>query len=165
MNLYLREFRLKLFDTFWGIYYNKTMIDKVKESLLENSFAKSIIELKLLSDRIVEGKGAGSGIFTIKYQMLYLIASKTMVSPQELISQLNMAKSNLTLMAKKMIKEGLIVQTKTAENRKQIYYSITESGREELSVKMKAIENVYGDKSKEMLNHLKKTVDTLKNVK
>ena len=32
------------------------------EKLVNNSFAKSIIELKLASDRIAEGKGDGAGV-------------------------------------------------------------------------------------------------------
>ncbi len=138
--------------------------DKVKQ-LLENGFAKSIIELKLVSDRIIEGKGAGAGVFTVKYQMLYLIASNGQTSPQELIYELNMAKSNLALLAKKMISEGLIVRTKEIGNKKQIYYVITEKGLNELSIKMKAIDNLCSNESKEMLKHLAKTVQTLKKVK
>lgn len=141
------------------------MIKEKIEKILENSFAKSIIELKLLSDRIAEGKGSGAGVFTVKYQMLYLINENGLTSPQELIHDLNMAKSNLALLAKKMINEGLIIRQKEVGNRKQIYYVITEKGKKELSVKMKAIENVFSSDSKEMLKHLSKTVESLKNVK
>jgi len=141
------------------------MIKEKVSKLIENSFAKSIIELKLASDRIAEGKGKGAGVFTVKYQILYLIASNGSISPQEIIYELNMAKSNLALIAKKMISEGLIVRTKESGNRKQIYYIITEKGLKELSVKMKAIENLYDGKSKEMLKHLTKTVQSLKKVK
>lgn len=138
---------------------------KEKNNFIKEGFAKSIIELKLVSDRIAEGKGHGAGIFTAKYQLLYLIASNNQISPQELIYELNMAKSNLALMAKKMISEGLIISSKEPGNNKQIYYSITEKGKKELSTKMEAIENVYQDKSVEMLKHLTKTVESLKNVK
>lgn len=141
------------------------MIKEKIEKILENSFAKSIIELKLLSDRIAEGKGSGAGVFTVKYQMLYLINENGLTPPQELIHDLNMAKSNLALLAKKMINEGLIIRQKEVGNRKQIYYVITEKGKKELSVKMKAIENVFSSDSKEMLKHLSKTVESLKNVK
>jgi len=141
------------------------MIKEKIERILDNSFAKSIIELKLLSDRIAEGKGSGAGVFTVKYQMLYLINENGLTSPQELICDLNMAKSNLALLAKKMINEGLIVSQKEVGNRKQIYYVITEKGRKELNIKMKAIDNVCTNESKEMLKHLTKTVEDLKKVK
>ena len=141
------------------------MVNEKKEKLFENSFAKSIIELKLVSDRIAEGTGFGAGVFTVKYQILYLISAKGQTSPQDLILELNMAKSNLALIAKKMISEGLIVRTKEVGNKKQIYYIITEKGQKELDIKMRAIENLCSDDSKEMLKHLSKTVESLKNVK
>lgn len=132
---------------------------------MDSSFAKSIIELKLASDRISEGKGKGAGVFTVRYQILYLIASKDKISPQELIYELKMAKSNLALITKKMIKDGVISSFKEAGNRKQIYYSITDQGKKELQTKMDAINNMQTKESKEMLMHLMKTVESLKNVK
>lgn len=137
---------------------------KEKDKIFESSFSKSIVELKLAANRIAEGKGFGAGGFTMKYQLLYLIASFGKTSPQELIYELNMAKSNLALMAKKMINEGLIVSEKEEGNRKQIYYTITDKGRAALKTKMQAIDNVYS-MDKEMLKHLSKTVETLKNLK
>ena len=141
------------------------MVREKLDKLFENSFSQSIIELKLASDRISEGKGVGAGVFTVKYQLLYLIATNDKTSPQELICELNMAKSNLALLAKKMINEGLISQIKEADNKKQIYYIITEKGVKELSIKMKAIDNLCASESKEMLKHLTKTIQTLKKVK
>ncbi len=132
---------------------------------MDSSFAKSIIELKLASDRIAEGKGKGAGVFTVRYQILYLIASKDKISPQELIYELKMAKSNLALITKKMIKDGVISSFKEDGNRKQIYYSITDQGKKELQTKMDAINNMQTKESKEMLMHLMKTVESLKNVK
>lgn len=132
---------------------------------MDSSFAKSIIELKLASDRISEGKGKGAGVFTVRYQILYLISSKDRISPQELIYELKMAKSNLALITKKMIKDGVISSFKEDGNRKQIYYSITDQGKKELQTKMDAINNMQTKESKEMLMHLMKTVESLKNVK
>lgn len=132
---------------------------------MELNFAKNIIELKLISDRIAEGKGKGSGVFTVKYQLLYLISSKDKVSPQELIDELKMAKSNLAFITKKMIKDGLITSKKIEGNKKQIYYCITPEGKKELCAKMKAINNMQTEESKEMLAHLVKTVESLKKVK
>lgn len=132
---------------------------------MDLTFAKNIIELKLASDRIAEGKGRGSGVFTVRYQILYLIASNEKISPQELIFELKMAKSNLALITKKMIKDGVITSFKEEGNRKQIYYSITKEGKKELKTKMEAINNMQTNESKEMLLQLMKTVESLKNVK
>lgn len=132
---------------------------------MDLTFAKNIIELKLASDRIAEGKGRGAGVFTVRYQILYLIASNEKISPQELIFELKMAKSNLALITKKMIKDGVITSFKEEGNRKQIYYSITKEGKKELKTKMEAINNMQTNESKEMLLQLMKTVESLKNVK
>jgi len=138
------------------------MIREKLKKQLQDSFAKSIIELKLLTNRIADGKGYGEGVFTVKYQMLYLIAFKDKISPQELIFELKMAKSNLALMANKMIKEGLIESSKEQGNRKQIYYSITNKGKKALNVKMEAINNMQTEDSKEMLAHLEEVIASLK---
>ena len=37
-----------------------------------NLFSKGIVELKLISDRIAEGKGESAGIFSNTYQILYI---------------------------------------------------------------------------------------------
>ena len=41
-----------------------------------NIFSKGIIELKLISDRIAEGKGESAGIFSNTYQILYICYRK-----------------------------------------------------------------------------------------
>jgi len=139
------------------------MVKSEEKTTKKKRFAKAIVELKLLSDRIAEGVGSGAGIFTVKYQMLYLISSNGKTSPQELIQKLNMAKSNLAIMAKKMVMEGLIVSSKEITNKKQVYYTITEKGKKELSVKMNAIDNLCDSHNKEVLKYLESIVETLKN--
>lgn len=138
--------------------------EKLRE-ILEDSFAKSIIELKLATERIIEGKGQGAGVFTIKYQILYIIASNGKTSPQELIEELKMAKSNLAIIAKTMVKDGLITQYKEEGNKKQIYYGITTKGEQELKIKMDAINNMQSSTTKEVMARLNKTVEGLKKVK
>jgi hypothetical protein len=41
-----------------------------------NLFSKGIVELKLISDRIAEGKGESAGSFSNTYQILYILTSK-----------------------------------------------------------------------------------------
>ena len=92
-----------------------------------NLFSKGIIELKLISDRIAEGKGEGAGIFSNSYQILYILTRKDRVTPKELIAELNMAKSNLAILAKKMIKDCLMESHKDKSNKREIFYNITEA--------------------------------------
>ena len=89
-----------------------------------NLFSRNIVELKLISDRIAEGKGEKAGIFSNTYQILYILDRKEKVTPKELIAELNMAKSNLAILAKKMISDGLIESHKDKSNKREIYYNI-----------------------------------------
>ena len=93
-----------------------------------NLFSRNIVELKLISDRIAEGKGEKAGIFSNTYQILYILTRKDRVTPKELIAELNMAKSNLAILAKKMIKDGLMESHKDKSNKREIFYNITEDG-------------------------------------
>ena len=66
-----------------------------------NLFSKNIIELKLITDRIADGKGEEAGLFSNTYQILYLLERKEVVTPKDIIAELNIAKSNLAILAKK----------------------------------------------------------------
>ena len=83
-----------------------------------NIFSKNIIELKLISDRLAEGKGENSQIFSNMYQILYIIEKKEIVTQKELMAELNIAKSNLAILARKMINDGQIESHKDLNNRR-----------------------------------------------
>ena len=135
-------------------------MEKIKRE--NNAFAKSVVELKLISDRIAEGKGDNSGIFSNAYQILYILTRKDKVTPKELITELNMAKSNLAILAKKMIKDGHIESHKDKYNKREIYYVITELGRVVLEEKLDNI-NLFSDgENGRVLNLIVKTVEALK---
>jgi hypothetical protein len=59
-----------------------------------NLFSRNIVELKLISDRIAEGKGEKAGIFSNTYQILYILDRKEKVTPKELIAELNSIPQN-----------------------------------------------------------------------
>ena len=127
-----------------------------------NAFAKSIVELKLISDRIAEGKGDNAGIFSNAYQILYILTRKDKVTPKELISELNMAKSNLAILAKKMIKDGHIESHKDKYNKREIYYVITELGLAVLQEKLDNIDLFCEGENGRVMNLITKAVDALK---
>ena len=127
-----------------------------------NLFSKGIVELKLISDRIAEGKGEGAGIFSNTYQILYILTRKDRVTPKELIAELNMAKSNLAILAKKMIKDGLLESHKDKSNKREIFYNITEDGRAMLQEKLDNIDTVCEGDTKKVTNIIIRTVEELK---
>ena len=127
-----------------------------------NNFSSSIIEIKLLCDRLVEGNKENFSLFTVKYQVLYLIKSNGKVTPSELVHKLNMAKSNIALLAKKMINEGLINSIKEEDNKKQIYYVLTDKGERETDNCLLAMQKgkEFNDEELVVLN---RAIDILKN--
>ncbi len=127
-----------------------------------NIFSKNIIELKLISDRLAEGKGENSQIFSNMYQILYIIEKKEIVTPKELMAELNIAKSNLAILARKMINDGQIESHKDLNNRREIYYSITPLGSEQLKLKLDSIEASCAFDSKKINNILTKAIEELR---
>ena len=126
------------------------------------SFANSIVWLKLLTDRICEGKNKKNGLFLVSYQVLFVLNENERVSPKELVLSLGLAKSNLAIIAKKMMKDGLIERTKDLQNRKEIYYNITLKGKEVLMAKLAQIENSCTESEKKETSLLQKVVQILK---
>lgn len=135
---------------------------KQTNTLENNLFSKNIIELKLISDRIAEGKGESAGIFSNTYQILYILTRKEQVTPKELIAELNIAKSNLAILAKKMIKDGLIESHKDKFNKREIFYNITEAGKQMLQDKLDNIDTVCEGDTKKVTAIIVRAVEELK---
>lgn len=130
-----------------------------------NVFAENIISLKLLTDRLCEGKAKSNGLFLVNFQVLFMLKDRERVSPKELVTALGLAKSNLAITAKAMIKEGLIERNKDLLNRKEIFYTITPKGREVIDAKMKQIENLCSPEAKSEETLISKVVKILKEIK
>lgn len=59
------------------------------------------------------------------------------------MSMLNMAKTNLALLANKCIQEGLIEKTRRADDRRTLTYSLTEKGRKHTESLLNEIESKF----------------------
>ncbi len=129
------------------------------------SFAENVIRLKLLSDRLCEGKNKKNGLFLVTYQILFVLSEQDRVSPKQLVYELGLAKSNLAIIAKKMIKEGLILQNKDLANRKEIYYCITKKGKDMIIEKVSQIEEQCTPEVSKDVSLLEKVVKILKSVR
>ena len=130
-----------------------------------NLFSKNIIELKLISDRMAEDKDNENGIiFTNMHQILSILNRKETVTPREIISELNIAKSNLAILAKKMIDDGLIESHKDKTNKREIFYNITPEGKVTLQKRLDTIDEYYGVETKSTINALIRAVNELKKI-
>ena len=138
------------------------MIMKQINTQESNLFSKNIVELKLISDRIAEGKGENAGIFSNTYQILYILSRKERVTPKELIGELNIAKSNLAILAKKMISDGIIESHKDKQNKREIFYNITDAGQEMLQEKLDNIDTLCEGDTKKVTNIIIRAVEELK---
>lgn len=128
-----------MFDFFSLLLYNGCVNEG---EYMKEQFAKDLIYTKILTDRLSEGKAENAGLFTVKFQILYLVEKYGKTSPKILIKELVLAKSNLALIASEMIHNGLIEKGKDEHNKKEIYYTITPKGKQVLAEKMKAVENL-----------------------
>ena len=127
-----------------------------------NTLSKNIIELKIIADRLAEGENSDTEIFTNMHQVLFILSRKETVSPKEIIAELNIAKSNLAILAKKMIESGYIESHKDKNNKREIYYNITDAGLDVLQKRLDTIDEIYGGSTKTLASTLAKVVEELK---
>ena len=94
-----------------------------------------IIELRILLSYVSDGfsveDASKSTPLTTRIKVLFLLEQKDF-SPSELIDIVGIAKSNLANLLKSMIRDGVVVSYKAENNSKNIFYTITESGLNEL---------------------------------
>lgn len=79
---------------------------------------------------------------TLKSKFLYMLKDRSQ-TPNELISKLTIGKTNLALLAKQMINEGLIERIVSDFDKRQIEYTITELGQKNINSKQDIIEGMF----------------------
>lgn len=107
--------------------------------------AEKIIELRIATRRACmceDSTKKKKNTLSLKSKILFNLSKKSL-SPCELISSLQIAKANLTILTNQMVREGLIIKTKGTFDRREITYSITDEGREILKTKLDIIEKAF----------------------
>lgn len=99
--------------------------------------SKQLVNLRVLLEHVSEGSGeddaATKGLqLTMRLKALFTISNNENCAPALLIERLNIAKSNLAIICKGLIEEGLIVSEKTKEDKRNIFYNATPKGEKEL---------------------------------
>ena len=93
----------------------------------------SILKLNSTLNNLLEGFDdflyAKKINLTIKDKILILLNEKPL-SPFELIKMLSIAKTNLALICQDLIKDGLIKKEKDLIDKRNIIYSLTDTGKE-----------------------------------
>ncbi len=95
----------------------------------------NLIELRILLNNLCDGfsicKESKDMTLTTKIKILFLLEERD-CTPGDMIFKLCIAKSNLANILKSMIKENLIISYKNLENSKNIFYRITNLGKQNL---------------------------------
>lgn len=109
-----------------------------------------------------------STLISSKFKVLLALSEKPKTSPSMLIDKLGLAKSNLALLCKSMINEGLIEKSKDQFDSRVIFYSLTNLGTKTLSENLNIMADnftkqlAYKNKFKEieaLLINLKELID------
>lgn len=89
------------------------------------------IYLAKTCDGLVSTQNVKVSMLSTRLRILHLLEVRD-YSPSELISILCIAKGNLANLLKNMIENGVVESYKNIENSKNIYYRLTEKGRNEI---------------------------------
>ena len=101
-----------------------------------NRLQEQMVELRILLQGICDGFNVENlnkkSSLTMRIKVLYALSKTERCCPSILIEKLGIAKSNLALLCKSMCEDGVIAVTKSDLDKRNIYYSITPAGKEEL---------------------------------
>ena len=106
-----------------------------------NNISEQLLTTIINLEYLLEGQSGEK--FDIKHKLLHLISKKEKATPNYLIEILHMARSNLAICCNGLVKQGLIEKNKEPENKKEIFYTITEKGKEELNNKLNKTEESF----------------------
>lgn len=114
----------------------------MKHSKLDKQIISLRIMLENLSDFYeVTNSNVKTMPLTMRIKALFFVSENSACPPSLLIDNLNIAKSNLAILCKGLIEEGLIVSEKDEKDKRNIYYSITQKGKKELENYYNLLEN------------------------
>ena len=101
-------------------------------------------------------------IFSVKFKILYLVFSYNQISPSTLVNSLNMAKSNIALFCKQLIKEQFIITKQDQFDHRVIYYCLTKKGQkhvlENLEKLDKMMQNSFSQTGLKNISRSAKTI-------
>ena len=111
------------------------------------SFVSLLLKIKVMIDHCIED-------FSNSFKLLFLVSELGIKSPRDLCNMLNMAKSNLAILANKLKKDDFLIQEKSLTNKKEIFYKVTQLGKLTLDKKIEEIKLDNAAK-KELISELK----------
>lgn len=126
--------------------------------------ATEVLKLEIFAKNLCDANGSAEGL-TQKTKVLFLINEYKKVSPSHIKNKLNIAKSNLAVICKQLILEKKIVASQDLNDKRILYYSLTEIGKNFLEEQLMFIQkNVIAcckDSQDELLLHINKINEIL----
>jgi len=104
----------------------------MENSSLERQLISLRIELEKLCDGYDTDDANKKSNLTLKMKVLFCLSEEGELSPNYLISKLGIAKSNLTMLCRSMLEEGIIASKKSETDKRNISYIITNKGAKQL---------------------------------
>lgn len=117
--------------------------------MTEESCVK-LLSLQQNLERILffEQKAFGKEIFSLKFKILLLIFTHKSISPSQIKYEMSIAKSNVAMFCKTLIKEEKIEYIEDKKDRRAIRYNLTKSGEQYVKSRLyefsKIFENTFG---------------------
>lgn len=89
-----------------------------------------------------EDKKFNKEVFSVKFKILYLVFSYNQISPSTLVSSLNMAKSNVALFCKQLVKDQYLITKQDQFDHRVIYYCLTKKGQKHVLEYLEKLQNM-----------------------
>lgn len=103
--------------------------------MAKDNINHKLIETRLLLEDLtesMESENNPSMQLTMKTKILFFVEKNVSCPPSLLINKLNIAKSNLALLCKSLIEEGLMQAHKNEQDKRNVFYVLTQKGKLEL---------------------------------
>lgn len=107
------------------------------------NLAEKLIELRIATRGATmceSANGKSKNTLSLKTKILFLLKDKSL-PPIDIMTTLHLAKTNLALLTGEMARDGLITKDKQPRDKRIIYYSLTEKGKEYLEARVNIIES------------------------
>jgi DNA-binding MarR family transcriptional regulator len=137
----------------------------------KKSIAGNLVTVRMKLENICDGFDAvcssKKSLLTTRIKMLHLLSREGKLSPSIIISKIGVAKSNLAILAKGMIKDDLIEKIEDEFDRRVIYYNVTKAGKQLLDDSLKTINaqvcscSLTNDKCKKLNKKLEEIIKIL----
>lgn len=140
----------------------------MKENEPNIELAEKLVELRIAtrSATMCENvSGKNKNTLSLKTKILFLLKNDSL-PPIDIMTTLHLAKTNLALLTGEMEREGLITKDKQLRDKRLVYYSITDKGKEYLNARLDIIESAlkkafHGDEYDKAFKALSEAVAVL----